>query len=117
MNHSGRSNDGIRDLQPVAEIVNFNKLDCFFRDSVVNLNNIIELYLLFHLGELVLIAHSLKKFHDRDSGQGNFSKPNFVQLFYGVSPAIEGTDKDVCVTKYHVNCSSCAAKQLNEFAQ
>lgn len=117
MNHSSRSNYGIRYLQPMAEIVSFNKLDCFFRDGVVNLNDVIELYLLFHLGELVLIAHSLKKFHDRDGRQGNFCKPNFVQLVYGLSPAIEGTDKNVCVTKYHLKYSNCASKQLNGFLQ
>lgn len=117
MNHGSCSNDGIRDLQPVAEIICFNKFDCFFRDGVVNLNNIIEFYFLFHLGELVLIAHSLKEFHDCDSGQGNFGEPNFVQLRYGLSPAIEGTDKNIRVTKYHVRCSSCAAKQLNGFVQ
>lgn len=71
------SNYCIGKIQTMTEFEVFYKFNGFFRYGVVNLNNIIEFYLPFHLGQFIFVAHSLIEFHDCNSRQGNFGKTDF----------------------------------------
>jgi len=87
MDYCCRSDNSIRYLQSMTEFKGFYQLNCFCRYLLVNLDNIVILDFLLHLCQFLLVTRILT--------------------------AVESTDENISVTKYHIKYPNCASRQLN----
>ena len=98
MNNCRSSNYGVRNLEIVGKAEIFNQFDGFFRNLLIELNDIKIPDFLFHLGKFCFIAHALKQLHYSHCRKGDVGVADNIEFLKCIRSSVKSVNQYVCIT-------------------